>query len=264
MTQRTQQQTAASATISAPPARQIPQYSVAQIMAIWATAALPMGFLAWVVAPGLSERLEDPAPLAKALFITMTIGLVWQCLMVLALIRWEQGSLRWSVLREGLWLQSPRSPRSGRAGGRVWLVLIPLGALFAAEAVIPSLPSPAERDMGAFLGSGEGEAMFNGAWGWFALVLASMIFNTVLGEELLFRGFLLPRMNGAFGRLDWLVNGVIFAAYHLHRPWGIPATLLDAAIISYPTKRYRSAWIGIAVHSTQTVAIAVMVLALVL
>jgi hypothetical protein len=29
------------------------------------------------------------------------------------------------------------------------------------------------------------------------------VFNTVLGEEL-FRGFLLPRMNGAFGRGDWL------------------------------------------------------------
>lgn len=28
------------------------------------------------------------------------------------------------------------------------------------------------------------------------------LFNTALGEELLFRGYLLPRMNGAFGRGD--------------------------------------------------------------
>jgi membrane protease YdiL (CAAX protease family) len=146
----------------------------------------------------------------------------------------------------------------------VWLVLIPLVVLFAAEALIPSLPYPAERDLGAFLGSEAGEAMFSGAWGWFGLLLVSMIFNTVLGEELLFRGFLLPRMNGAFGRADWLVNGVLFAAYHLHLPWGMPAILLDAAILSYPTKRYQSAWIGIAVHSTQTVLVAVMALALVL
>ena len=38
------------------------------------------------------------------------------------------------------------------------------------------------------------------------------VFNTVLGEELLFRGLLLPRMNGVFGRRDWLANGVLFAA----------------------------------------------------
>ena len=34
----------------------------------------------------------------------------------------------------------------------------------------------------------------HGAWGWFALNVMLFVFNTVLGEELLFRGFLLPRM----------------------------------------------------------------------
>lgn len=242
----------------------IPQYSAVQTLAVWAGAALPMGLLAWAVAPRLAELLEGPAPLAKALIITMTIGLVWQFVMVVALVRWEQGTLRWSVLRQALWLQSPRSPRSGRVGGRLWLVLIPLIVLFAAESLIPSLAYPADRDLGAFLGSEAGEAFFNGAWGWFGLLFGSLIFNTVLGEELLFRGLLLPRMNKAFGRADWLVNGVLFAAYHLHRPWGMPAILLDAMILSYPTKRYQSAWIGIAVHSTQTVFVTAMVLALVL
>ncbi len=60
------------------------------------------------------------------------------------------------------------------------------------------------------------------------------MFNTVLGEELLFRGFLLPRMNGVLGRRDWLANGVLFAVYHLHEPWVIPAGLLDTFIIAYP------------------------------
>ena len=59
----------------------------------------------------------------------------------------------------------------------------------------------------------------HGAWGWFGLIVVMMTFNTVLGEELLFRGFLLPRMNGAFGDRDWIANGVLFAGYHLHKPW---------------------------------------------
>lgn len=88
-------------------------------------------------------------------------------------------------------------------------------------------------------------------------------FNTVLGEELLFRGLLLPRMNRAFGKADWLVNGILFAAYHVHMPWAMPTILADALILAYPTKRYQSAWIGIAVHSTQSVFLAVMVLTLV-
>ena len=68
---------------------------------------------------------------------------------------------------------------------------------------------------------------------------------------------------GAFGRGDWVANGVLFAAYHLHVPWSIPVNLLDMFIVSYPTKRYQSAWIGIAVHSAQNVFFAAVVLPLV-
>ena len=108
-----------------------------------------------------------------------------------------------------------------------------------------------------------GKAFLSGAWGWYGLILVSFVFNTALGEELLFRGFLLPRMNGAFGRGDWVANGLLFTGYHLHVPWGMPATLLDTFFLAYPSKRYRSAWIGIAVHSAQSVVLAVLILTLV-
>ena len=42
-----------------------------------------------------------------------------------------------------------------------------------------------------------------------------------------------------------------------------PAALLDTFILAYPSKRYRSTWMGIAVHSAQSVVIAVLVLTLV-
>jgi membrane protease YdiL (CAAX protease family) len=73
-----------------------------------------------------------------------------------------------------------------------------------------------------FLESDAGQSFFDGSWGWFAVVVAMGLFNTVLGEELLFRGFPAPRMQGAFGGADWLANGVLFALYHLHTPWVIP------------------------------------------
>lgn len=51
-----------------------------------------------------------------------------------------------------------------------------------------------------------------------------------LGEELLFRGLLLPRMQGVFGRWDWAGNGVLFALYHVHVPWVIPQTFVDTLV----------------------------------
>jgi uncharacterized protein len=193
------------------------------------------------------------------------VGLIWQFVLVAILIWREQRSLRWSRIRDALWLRSPRSPRSGRTGGRVWLVVIPLMVAYAAVPfVFPSPPSPEARDFGLFLESDAGQSLMSGNWLWFGLLVVLWVFNTVLGEELLFRGLLLPRMNGAFGRGDWVANGVLFAAYHLHVPWVIPETLLaDTLIVAYPAKRYRSAWIGIVVHSAQSVVLAIIVLTLV-
>jgi CAAX protease family protein len=208
---------------------EIPQYGLPAILAVWAAAALPIAALAWLAAPALEDHLggAGDVPMFKALIICLTAGLIWQFVLVVVLVWREQRTLRWPIVREALWLRSPRDPKSGRRGGRVWLILIPLIVLFAIESI---LPTPPHAD------------------------------NTVLGEELLFRGLLLPRMNGAFGRWDWVANGLLFAAYHLHVPWVIPATLLDTFIIAYPAKRYRSAWIGIVVHSAQSVVLAIIVL----
>jgi uncharacterized protein len=243
----------------------IPQYRARAIFAVWAAAALPMAALAWLVAPAIKNSFTGSGnvPMFKALMVCLTAGLAWQFVLLVALLWHEQGTLRWSTIRDALWLRSPRSPRSRRVGGRTWLILVPLILAFAVVDGVPWITGPGNRDFSKFLDSNAGHAFFSGAWGWYGLILVWFLFNTVLGEELLFRGFLLPRMNGAFGRRDWLANGVLFAGYHLHVPWVMPATLLDTFILAYPTKRYQSAWIGIAVHSAQSVFLAIVILTLV-
>lgn len=262
MTHETQQRSTPE-TIQRERPVEVTQYSIGKILAVWAAATLPMGALAWLVAPRLATIIEGPYPMAQALLLLLTAGLVWQFVLVVWLVWREQRTLRWRVLREALWLRPPRSPRTGRVGGRVWLVLIPLGLLFYAEQLIPGFTPAAGRDFGELLSSPAGASFFHNAWGWYGVCMVLWFFNTVLGEELLFRGLLLPRMNRAFGKADWLVNGILFAAYHVHMPWAMPTILADALILAYPTKRYQSAWIGIAVHSTQSVFLAVMVLTLV-
>lgn len=242
----------------------VPQFGLTGILGTWAGATVPMATMVWLVAPRIAHGFAGPTALPRALIITLTLGLIWQFLLVLILVGREQRSLRWSVLKDALWLHAPRRPSTGRRGGRMWLVVVPLIVAVGAEEMLPSLPAPALRDMGLFLASDAGQTFLAGNWGWFCLIVTLQVFNTVLGEELLFRGLLLPRMNGRFGRWDWLANGALFAAYHLHVPWVIPQTLLDAVIIAYPSQRYRSALIGIAVHSAQAVVFSVLALAVVL
>ena len=244
--------------------RPLTQYSRRMVLAVWAAAALPMAALAWLVAPALAAALGGPSAWPRAIVLTLTAGLAWQFVLVLILVRHEQGSLRWPVVRDALWLRAPTSPRTGRRGGRLWLLVVPLVALVVAKEMLPKVPAPANRDLALFLQSDAGQTFFSGNWPWFALVVAMMVLNTVLGEELLFRGLLLPRMQGAFGRWDWLANGVLFGLYHLHTPWSIPANTLDTLFVSLPARRYRSALLGIAVHSAQTVVFTVMLLGLVL
>jgi membrane protease YdiL (CAAX protease family) len=241
-----------SLTVQSPAAIDIPQYSKARVLAVWAAAAFPMGVLAWVVAPAIAG---DGADLGPVLIGCLTAGLAWQFVLVLLLNGFSARTL---------WLQRPSTP-DGRRGGRLWLWVVPFVVGFGALQLVPlRLPSVASHDFGTVLGSSEGQDLLRGNWPLFAVVVVMLVLNTVLGEELLFRGLLLPRMRGAFGRHDWIVNGVLMGAYHLHQPWSIPSSVIAGLLMAYPTKRWRSAWMGIIVHSTQSVVIGVAILTLVL
>ena len=239
------------------------EYSDARILATWAAAALPMAALAWVLAPWLAGVFEGPGAWPRA--SCSASPWAWLAVRPRAPARPPRARLAALVgAQERVVAASPR--KSSNRSTRRPPVAPPSSrwCSVAAKEQLPKLPSPFDRDQGSFLQSVAGHEFFSGNWPWFAVIVTMMIFNTVLGEELLFRGLLLPRMRGAFGRWDWLANGVLFGIYHLHVPWTIPQNLLDTFILSYPTRRYRSALIGIAVHSVQTVVFTALLLALVL
>jgi membrane protease YdiL (CAAX protease family) len=241
------------------------QYSLGQIIGVWAAAAVPMGLLAWVVAPWLSHHLSGELPLGRALLICMTLGLAWQLALVLLLMWSELGTLRWRRLRDALWLRSPRDPKTGRVGGKVWWWALLFVFLVGLLEMVPKPSGGSPRDFSELVRSDAGKEFFHGAWGWFAMVVVFSILNTVVGEELLFRGVLLPRMQGVFKQRDWIANGLLFGVYHLHQPWSMPGSVVEGIFLeAYPTKRFQSAWMGIIVHSAQSVVAIGVVLALVL
>ena len=252
---------------------EINQYSRLKILFIWALAAIPMGILGWVVAPALAT---DPSKPGFERLAVLTVGLIWQFGLVLYFLHQETGTLKWSVIKYRLWLGSPVSPKTGKASNRLWWYLIPLIVVVAIYQfkfgayvgwvwtnLFPFLAEPQGWSLGAFLETPEGQAQLKGAWDVLALFFVSAVFNTVLGEELLFRGLLLPRMNRAFGSWDWIANGILFGLYHLHQPWGM-LSLGGLLFFSLPTKYFRCSWFGIVAHSGQSLFFLFLILGLVL
>jgi membrane protease YdiL (CAAX protease family) len=255
------------------------QYTLPQVLAIWAAAALPMGILGWIVAPALAPDIRtNPIGAVLIRYGVLTLGLIWMFALSLILVYREEGNVRWTTLRRRLRLNTPRDPRSGAPRRRLWLWAIPLLFLVALWGILvgprlgqlwgslfPALAEPAGFSLGSILASPGGRAEFVGAWAVLALFALNAVFNSILGEELLFRGVLLPRMSAVFGRWDWLANGVLFGVYHLHQPWSILGSIGSGALFyALPAKRIRSTWMSIIVHSGQTLYFLVVILGLVL
>jgi uncharacterized protein len=241
------------------------QYSRLATLGVWAAATVPMGVLSWLVAPAVAGPGASERRFVLTLVVAMTCGLAWQAVLTAILVMRERPS-SWRELRAHLWLRPPST--ATRRSGRLWL-WVPVYALGLAVLDIVVGPmifpdAPDGRNMGAFLGSPVGQQTFHHAWGLFALLVVMQLFNTVLGEEMLFRGFLLPRMRGSFGRADWVVNGVLFGLYHVHEPWVIPNAIVTGFLCAQPTRRFRSAWMGIAIHSIESVFFVAVILPVVL
>jgi membrane protease YdiL (CAAX protease family) len=131
-------------------------------------------------------------------------------------------------------------------------------------AVFPFLAEPQGYRFDAIFKSQEILQRLEGAWWFLALFVFQAAFNTILGEEFLFRGVLLPKMEAVFGRWSWVANSILFGLYHVHQPWGIPNAILTGLLYTFPTYRYRSTWMSIVLHSAQSVYFAFLVLGVVL
>ena len=254
------------------------QYSLAKILGIWVLATVPMGILSWIVFPALSPDFRsDPLGAGVTRIVLITIGLIWLFVLSMIIVRQEEGDLRWATIKRRLRLNTPRDPKTGETRRRLWLWLIPVMILSAAWdiamvpivqklwlSLFPFLAEPAGYGMGTVLGSQEILDRLAGAWWFFGLFVVLSIFNVFLGEELLFRGVLLPKMEGVFGRWSWVANGVLFAFYHVHQPWVIAENLVSGPILAYPSWRFRSTWMAVIVHSVQNVFFGFLVLGIIL
>jgi membrane protease YdiL (CAAX protease family) len=147
------------------------------------------------------------------------------------IVRQEEGDLRWATVKRRLRLNAPRDPKTGETRPRLWLwVILFVIAIIVWEvaltsyvdelwvSIFPFFAEPPGYSMSAVFASQEILDRLVGDWWFFGLFVINAVFNTILGEEFLFRGGLLPKMEGAFGRWSWVANGLLFGFYHVHQP----------------------------------------------
>jgi membrane protease YdiL (CAAX protease family) len=234
-----------------------------------------MWLLGWVVYPAMSAGLS-PVDAGLLRMNLLAVGLIWQFVLAMIILYREEGNIRLRTISRRFWLNHPVSPRTGDTKKALWWWIIPLILLVAFleigfrpalvklwTATFPFFAEQKSYDMSAMF-SPEVRAQLVGAWGVLALFFLQALFNTFLGEEFIFRGVLLPKMRGTFGRWDWVANAVLFGFYHLHQPWGILNSIADGLIFAFSGKRFRSNWFPIILHSGQTVYLLFLILGLVL
>lgn len=244
------------------------QYSLAKILAIWAGVMLPMGFFAWILVPLIHPHLNIHPGLLYWIF--MVIGMIWQFIVSVYILKKELKILTWEGIKNRIWANGPINPKTQKVQKRLLLWAIPVilyayliessGILdFVTEGVEKACPFFTPQWYVNFQELAKPE--FVGQWWILGLTVVSTIFNYVLGEELLFRGILLPKMSKTFGKWDWAANGVLFAAYHIHRFAEIPVFIIGELLLPLAVKKTRSFWIGVIIHGVEAIPVYIGVLA---
>lgn len=202
--------------------------------------ALLQGAIFWVLAPRLDRAGLHPL----ALFALMGLPLVGCLAAAMVLVRLEGFPFR-ERLRLG---------PMGR-GGWMWVLGLALGGLalylggvqlvnvLLPNAEMPPVFTRVLGDRTTFLGFPlKGSWWLLGVWFLFYLV-------NVLGEELWFRGAVLPRQELAFGRWTWALHGVLWAAWHASFFAADALVILPQALAyAWVTQRTRSTWPALAAH----------------
>ncbi len=80
------------------------------------------------------------------------------------------------------------------------------------------------------------------------VLFAGLIVLNVVSEELLWRGYILPRQELQHGRHTWWIHGVQWTCFHLFKPWDVVAILPGALVYGWLATRTRSLIPGLVLH----------------
>jgi membrane protease YdiL (CAAX protease family) len=129
---------------------------------------------------------------------------------------------------------------------RLGLALVQAG-LIPITTSIPALADPRVNLTRQVLDQMAGGSIA-GNWNVVLLYLVAFFFN-IIGEELWWRGFLLPRQELVFGKAAWLLHGLLWTAFHAFKWWDMFGLLPVCLAISFGAQRLKNNWPALIAHA---------------
>jgi membrane protease YdiL (CAAX protease family) len=219
------------------------------------TAAAVISF--YVIMPALIERGVLPFYAHSVALLLPLAGLLLAALLA---YRLEGNPFAWPSLAERF--------RWRRMDGRAWLWTLGVWGLqlagwFALQKLsvwlitigvmpmphnLPAFLDPRSAAPGALYDQAAGGLAGN--WGFVFTSLAVLFFN-IAGEELWWRGYVLPRQELAFGTRTWLVHGLLWTGFHAYKWWDLLSLLPLCLGLSYVVRRLQNNTPGLVMHTLQ-------------
>ena len=221
-----------------------------------------LGVLPWMIRRGVS--------LFTVLNVTFGVPLALMLAAAVIAYRLEGRPWSWPAFRDRM--------RLGRPTRLGWILTVALSAFvlvahYLTDWTTPFLSRvhlytrPAEfESFGRQMFGGGGQFLgiqLAGEWWLLAYYLVMLLVFNILGEELWWRGYILPRQELANGERAWIVNGTLWAAFHIF----YHATLLSfvamlpgTLALAFVAQRTRNSWPGIIGHTVMNSAVPIMIL----
>jgi hypothetical protein len=220
----------------------IPQFNWRQLAAFLLLPVAWWFVLLYGITPLLLPAFSAPngEPNGWVALSIASLGYLFEFFLALNIFRKEGYALRLSALKERIhW----RWPRGWKKWGII-LILFVVGfgiTTLLQQLTIPAIAKvlpppdwwPADQHPFKEVNSLEDAlpgVVFKGNYLFLLLVLFSGTMN-IVGEDLYYRGALIPKLHGLFGRWAWLAGGIIFALKHIYAWWLVLGDAMALGIV---------------------------------
>ena len=219
----------------------IPQFSWRQLAAFILLPVAWWFILLYGIAPLLLPAFSTPKGELNAYAVVSiaTLGYLFEFFLALYIFRKEGYALRLSALKERIHWQWPR-------GWKAWGIIL---ILFVVGFGISQLLQPTSTAIASVLPPPDWfpasqhpfkevksleDAMpgvvFKGNVLFLLLVLFSGTMN-IVGEDLYYRGALIPKLHGLFGKWAWLAGGILWPLKHIYVWWRFVADAASLGVV---------------------------------
>lgn len=217
-----------------------------------------LGLLPWMIRQGHS--------IVFTFFVTFGLPLFAILLAAFVFYRLEGRPWAWAAFRDRMRLQKPTARDWYWTLGLILVTIFagaiwsPVARLFAGIQFYTPPPEFVTVMTGVRDGTFGGMDM-SGRWDIFALMALCLIVLNIGGEELWWRGIILPRQELVFGKWTWLLHGVLWNLFHFfyHSSAASVVSYMVATIpISFVAQQTRNTWPGIIAHFIANSAVLTM------